>query len=133
MRENLSQIWITRLETDNFIGFVDFLTTKNLLNTEQVEDALKFLGGTSGVTSDEFYISGYENIAWYLAETFSFDELRQFITEYSEIIEQDADVRYFFAQALMEKKSLGETERVELIQLMPRNYRPFLLRRFIGP
>ncbi len=119
-------------ETKIFTDFVDFLKATNVLNASEVEGALAFLDGIEGVLSERTYILGYQGLAFCINEKLSLAELQEFALSNGEILAQDGDARYFFAQALMEKKSLNEAERVKLIHLMPESYQPFLLRRFVG-
>ncbi len=119
-------------EINVFTEFVDFLEAHQILNSDDVENALSFLDGLEGVISERTFILGYEGLARYLNKKLSLVELKEFAKNHVEILAKDGDARYFFAQALMEKKDLSETERVELIYLMPRTYQPFLLRRFVG-
>lgn len=119
------------LETDYFIEFVEFLKAEDILDAEQIDEALKYLGGLDGVVAERYFIFGYENIAWYLNKKLSFDELSSFVSEYVEVLAQDAGARYFFAQSLLEKSELSKGECESLISCMPEKYQPFLLKRFL--
>ena len=119
-------------ETRIFTDFVEFLKSEQNLSAGDIECALAFLDGIEGVLSERTFILGYQGLAFYLNGKLSLAELKEFALNNGDILAQDGDARYFFAQALIEKKGLNETERVELIHLMPQGYQPYLLRRFAG-
>lgn len=114
---------------DEFSHFIEFLQSNGVLSSSEIKDALAFLDGVGGVISEGTFILGYEGLARFICKKLSFDELKSFAKKYSEVLAQDADARYFFAQSLVEKLALRQHERRVLISLMPSNYQPFLLKR----
>lgn len=113
-----------------FLNFVEFLVLKNIITPLETHEALSFLDGVDGIISEGTYILGYEGIARYVSGKLSFDELKIFIEENTEVLSEDADARYFFAQSLVDEPKLDWSERHILIGLMPSKYQPFLLERF---
>ncbi len=120
-------------ETKIFSDFVDFLKMKKVLNADEVDDALSFLDGIDGVFSERTFILGYQGLAYYINNKLSLDDLKEFVSNNVEILAQDANARYFFAQSLVDQPCITEAERMTLISLMPEIYKPFLLKRFVGP
>jgi hypothetical protein len=116
--------------TEEFLRFIEFLLSSSVLSASEIKEALAFLDGVGGVISEGTFILGYEGLARFIGKKLSFDELKSFTKKYSEVLTQDADARYFFAQSLVEKRALQQEERRVLISLMPSNYQPFLLKRF---
>lgn len=121
-----------KLETKNFVEFVDYLKAENILESHEVNEALSFVGGMEGVISDEFYIFGYEGLGRYISGKLSLDELKEFALQNFEILAQQVDGRYFFVQSLLDIPKLSKIERISLIELMPKDYQHFLFMRFIG-
>ena len=119
-------------ETEHFLSFIRFLKSEKVLCKTEIDYALSFLDGVNGVTSEGTFILGYEGLARCIGKKLSFDGLKSFAENYGDVLAQNADTRYFFAQSLVEKETLQQDERRMLIGLMPRSYQPFLLKRFFG-
>ncbi len=117
-------------ETKSFSEFVDFLKMKKVLSDNEINDALSFLDGLEGILSEHTFILGYQGLAYHINRKLSFHELKNFISQNTDLLAQDAETRYFFAQSLVDAPKLTDTERATLIRLMPEIYQPFLFRRF---
>ena len=50
-----------------FVWFTNKLQELGYLNELEIEKALSSLAVVKGVVSDEFYISGYEELGWFLS------------------------------------------------------------------
>lgn len=119
-------------EIEYFNNFVEFLIAKEVLNSSDIAEALDFVGGVEGVTSEGYFIIGYQGLARHINKQKTFSELRVFIEENVEVLKQDGDARYFFAQSLIDTPALEQDERKALIDLMPKSYQVYLIRRFFG-
>lgn len=115
--------------TEEFSRFIKILESGSVLSKAEIDDALTFLDGVDGVVSEGTFILGYEGLARCVGKKLSFDELKEFVENYSDVLAKDADARYFFAQSLIESSALQRVECGVLISLMPSNYQPFLLKR----
>ena len=121
---------IMKLETKAFIEFVEYLTAENILADYEVIEALSFVDGMEGVISDDLPILGYKGLGFYINRKLSFDSLKKFVSQNIEMLKQHSGERYFFVHSLLDSPKFSETERISLIDLMPKVYRSFLQKSF---
>ncbi|AXX98892.1 hypothetical protein [Profundibacter amoris] len=117
-------------QAEYFKNFISTLKDQKVLNDQEIEEALKYLDGIKGVFSDKFFISGYENLAWFICKKFMVQRLKEFIKQNTEMLVQDKGARFYFVQALLEKPGITDPERKELILIAPEIYQTYLLGRF---
>jgi len=123
---------IMKLETKEFIKFVEYLTTKNILEDYEVIEALSFVDGMEGVISEDLSILGYKGLGFYINKKLSFDSLKEFVSQNIEMLKQHPGERYFFVHSLVDSPKFSETERISLMDSMPKIYRSFLQNSFTG-
>lgn len=111
----------------NFVLTLDDLTG---LSSQKIENALEICEGLSGVLREEWFILGYEQLGWLLAEELTTEEIKAFGSNNAKLLTQDTGAMYFFTQALMEKSDISNDERLNLIYSMPEQYHKYLLMRF---
>ena len=116
-----------------FVWFTNKLQELGYLNELEIEKALSSLAGVKGVVSDEFYISGYEELGWFLSNKLSLIQLKTFALENRDLLSDDRGDRYFFVQALVDQPKFTFSDRIDLIESMPERLQIFLKRRFINP
>ncbi len=118
-------------QSEHFRDFISSLKVQKVMDDNEIEEAFRYLDGLKGVFDGNFFISGYENLAWFISNKFSFERLEKYMKLNAKILAKDSDSRYYFVQALMEKPSLTDPERKKLILISPKIYHSYLFQRFI--
>lgn len=120
-----------RSEIDNFVDFIQCLKFQSIITDSDISVAFKYLDGFEGIVKEKYFIFGYEEMAWFLNNKFSFIEMIQFLKHNKSLLSQDSGNRYYFAQAFMEKEGLSNEQITTLINAMPYEYQEYLRFRFI--
>ena len=114
-----------------FKSFISFFESEGILTSDDIDLALKSLGGVEGVISERFYIFGYEKIGWFLANKMALSEQLSFLSNNHKLLLEHRDERYYFVEALIDQTNLKYDEKVALINSVPSSYAKYLRLKFI--
>lgn len=115
-------------QSEEFGVFVRRLEERKLLSKQEICSALEPLGGREGVDSNDYYISGYECLAWTLGNKMSVPQIEDFLVQNQNLFLSGEDEKYFFLQALLVDKAVPAESFERLVSLVPSTYEPYLAR-----
>lgn len=86
--------------------------------------------GVQGVIEGSLYVSAYEQIARYLAQFKSLEEMICFVEANCDVLSELPGEQYYFVESAVDVYSSGGLNVSDLIIASPKSYRKYLIKRF---
>lgn len=113
-----------------FTSFVSWLLSLRMFSEEQLLQILEEFDGVEGVVENNLYISAYEEIARYLAQFKSLEELVCFVELNRDFLSEMPGEQYYFVESMVDVYSARGLNVSGLINVSPERYRKYLIKRF---